>query len=450
MDFAVLPPEVNSGRLYSGPGSGPMLAAATAWARLASETALAAGAYQSVLTGLTDEVWLGPAANSMACALAPYVMWLDETAVLAQQTATGATAAAAAFEEALASMVPPPVIAANRKALVTLIAANVFGQNSAAISMLEAEYAQLWVLDAAAMYAYAAQSAAATTLSSFTDPPTTTDPTGLGRQAAAAAEATAGGAKDQLAQLIAAIPQALQGLAPAAAPLQLADDPSALTLSQLVSYVLILPKSIVPFNDAIKSVLYGLIQYSRNLNTDLDIAAATGGRAGFGSGASALAASALPVPPPATGSGPLSARVGAGAAVGRLSVPPNWVTSAPVATMAAAAQGSGVAGVPAAAAAAAEIPCGVFGDLGLAGLAGRALTGSAPRSRPAAAMNGHAQSRLERLVTELAGTTEVQHWHVDPDRLDSLLEELAEQPGVHAVHVNPGGQHRAGPDRQPG
>ncbi|MGB7163072.1 MAG: PPE domain-containing protein, partial [Mycobacterium sp.] len=26
MDFALLPPEVNSGRMYEGPGSGPMLA----------------------------------------------------------------------------------------------------------------------------------------------------------------------------------------------------------------------------------------------------------------------------------------------------------------------------------------------------------------------------------------------------------------------------------------
>ncbi|MGB6201510.1 MAG: hypothetical protein WBF85_02240, partial [Mycolicibacter algericus] len=96
------------------------------------------------------------------------------------------------------------------------------------------------------------------------------------------------------------------------------------------------------------------------------------------------------------------------------------------------------------------IPTGVFGDIALASLAARALTGAAPRSRPAAAMNGHAQSRLERLVTELAGTTDVQHWHVDPSRLDSLLEELAEQPGVHAVHVNPDGQNNAGPGRQPG
>ena len=35
MDFAMLPPEVNSGRMYAGPGSGPMLAAAAAWDGLA-------------------------------------------------------------------------------------------------------------------------------------------------------------------------------------------------------------------------------------------------------------------------------------------------------------------------------------------------------------------------------------------------------------------------------
>ncbi|WP_236728208.1 PPE domain-containing protein, partial [Mycobacterium tuberculosis] len=31
MDFGALPPEINSGRMYCGPGSGPMLAAAAAW-----------------------------------------------------------------------------------------------------------------------------------------------------------------------------------------------------------------------------------------------------------------------------------------------------------------------------------------------------------------------------------------------------------------------------------
>lgn len=448
MDFAALPPEVNSGRLYAGPGSGPMLAAATAWARLAAETGSAARTYRSVLTGLTDQGWLGPTSEVMAAAVTPYLAWLDATAALAEQTAARAIAAGAAFDQAYAAVAPPPVIAANRSAQTTLVATNVLGQNSAAIAALDAEYAQLWVQDAIAMYGYAAQSAAATTLTPFTEPPATTDPAGLGGQAAAVAAATAGSAHDQLSRLITAIPQALNGLAPAAglaaASTQPAQTATALSLTQVVSYVELVAKSIVPFNDAIKTILYGLIQYSRNLTIDLDIAAATGGSAGFGSGATVLAADAsIPV-----GSAPISAGAGNAGTIGRLSVPPNWVTTAPVAKMAAVAlPGAGPAAAPAAAAA---IPTGVFGDLALAGLAGRALTGAAPRSRPAAAMNGHAQSRLERLVTELAGTTEVQHWHVDPSRLDSLLEELAEQPGVHAVHVKRDGQNTTGPDRQPG
>ena len=332
MDFAALPPEVNSGRLYAGPGSAPMLAVATAWARVASETASAAGVYQSVLTGLLGEGWLGAAAGSMAAAVTPYVEWLNASAAIAEQAAARATAAAAAFEEAYWAIAPPPVIAANRSALVTLVATNVFGQNSAAIGALEAEYAQLWVQDAAAMYAYAAQSAAATGLTPFTQPPATTDPSGLGGQAAAVAQAAANSAHTQLSRLISAIPQALHGLGQAAASLSPpAAQASAPTLSQLVSYLLILPKSIVPFNDAIKSVLYGMIQYSRNLTTDLDIAAATGGGAGFGSGASALVASEQTVVPLATGAGSVSSPPSVAGTVGRLSVPQSWTSTAPVA-----------------------------------------------------------------------------------------------------------------------
>ncbi|WP_416143388.1 PPE domain-containing protein [Mycobacterium tuberculosis] len=37
MNFSVLPPEINSGRMFFGAGSGPMLAAAAAWDGLAAE-----------------------------------------------------------------------------------------------------------------------------------------------------------------------------------------------------------------------------------------------------------------------------------------------------------------------------------------------------------------------------------------------------------------------------
>lgn len=42
MDFGALPPEVNSGRMYCGPGSAPMVAAASAWNGLAAELSVAA------------------------------------------------------------------------------------------------------------------------------------------------------------------------------------------------------------------------------------------------------------------------------------------------------------------------------------------------------------------------------------------------------------------------
>lgn len=37
MNFSVLPPEINSARMYVGAGSGPLLQAAAAWDALAGE-----------------------------------------------------------------------------------------------------------------------------------------------------------------------------------------------------------------------------------------------------------------------------------------------------------------------------------------------------------------------------------------------------------------------------
>jgi PPE-repeat protein len=61
LDFAMLPPEVNSARMYSGAGSGPMLAAASAWNGLAAELHSTALSYGKVLTALSSEEWYGPA-----------------------------------------------------------------------------------------------------------------------------------------------------------------------------------------------------------------------------------------------------------------------------------------------------------------------------------------------------------------------------------------------------
>ena len=84
MDFAALPPEINSGRMYAGPGSGPMLAAAAAWDELAAELYSTASSYGSVISDLTSG-WLGPSSAAMAAAAAPYVSWIATTAGHAEQ-----------------------------------------------------------------------------------------------------------------------------------------------------------------------------------------------------------------------------------------------------------------------------------------------------------------------------------------------------------------------------
>ncbi|OBG21865.1 PPE family protein [Mycobacterium sp. 852002-51057_SCH5723018] len=215
-DFGALPPEINSGRMYAGPGAESIMVAATAWDELAAELATAASGYNSVLTELTSAPWVGPSSTAMVTAVVPYVSWLSTAAGLAEESASQARAAAGAFEAAFAMTVPPPVIAANRALLMALIATNFFGQNTPAIMATEAQYIEMWAQDAAAMYGYAASSAAATVLTPYQSPPNTSTPDSVAQQNAAVAQATAqpaGNSAQTAAQAAASVPQMLQQMA---------------------------------------------------------------------------------------------------------------------------------------------------------------------------------------------------------------------------------------------
>lgn len=212
LDFAQLPPEINSALMYSGPGSAPLLAAAAAWEGLATELDSAASAYGSVIAGLTDGPWQGPASSAMLTAVVPQVAWLRATGGRVEQAASQAVAAAGAYESAFAETVPPPVIAANRALLMELLATNFLGQNTPAIAIAEAQYGEMWAQDAAAMYGYAGTSAAASTLPPFEPAASVTDPSGAARQAAAVAQA-AGTSGGESAQALDAVPQTLSALA---------------------------------------------------------------------------------------------------------------------------------------------------------------------------------------------------------------------------------------------
>jgi PPE-repeat protein len=220
LDFAMLPPEVNSARMYSGAGSASMLAAASAWKGVAAELRSTALSYGAVLSALTDEEWQGPASAAMADAAAPYVAWMNTTAVQAEQAASQAEAAAAAYETAFAATVPPPEIAANRVQLVSLVSTNFLGLNTPAIAATEAQYGEMWGQDAAAMYGYAGSSAVASQLTMFGPPQPIVNPAATTAQSAAMAKAaatSAGTGQSTVSKLMTSVPGTLRSLAAPAA-----------------------------------------------------------------------------------------------------------------------------------------------------------------------------------------------------------------------------------------
>lgn len=173
-DFVLLPPEINSARMYAGPRSASMWAAAAAWDGVAAQLGSAASAFAATVSTLTGGPWQGPAAMTMASAAAPYVQWLTATSANAELAANQARLSAGAFEAAFVATVPPQVVAANRALLATLIATNILGQNTAAIAATEAEYSEMWAQDVAAMSGYdAATRAAEATWTPFGSPPVT-------------------------------------------------------------------------------------------------------------------------------------------------------------------------------------------------------------------------------------------------------------------------------------
>ena len=370
MDFATLPPEVNSGLMYAGPGSGPIIAAAASWDSLAAEVSSAAGDYGSVISGLTSGPWQGPASASMVAAAAPYVSWMNATAAQAEQAADQAKAAASAYEAAFTATVAPPVIAANRTLLASLVASNILGQNTPAIAATEAHYAEMWAQDAAAMYGYAGSSAAASTLTPFAAPPATTT----------VSQAAGTGTSAPLSQLVTSVPAALQGLASPATSTSAGSG-----LNGMMNWLglggsnLTTPAGILNFLSGADGSPLGAFLNDNGLNTMFSSgfympgnflgtmsdfvglgnagaaseAASGAGAASEAAGdAAAAAAGEGALAAPAAGAGELgsagavSAALGRGTAIGALAVPPSWTVVPPTVSPLSGLSGAALGGMP--------------------------------------------------------------------------------------------------------
>lgn len=376
LDFGALAPEFNSARMYSGPGPGSMMAAAWAWNMLAAELDSAATAYDTVITQLTSEGWLGPASTQMAEAAKPYLVWMRTSAAQAEQAATSARAAVGAYETAFAATVPPPLIETNRTLLAQAISTNVLGQNIPLITQLEAQYGEMWAQDAATMYGYAAQTAPTAEVTPFTEPTQTTNPAGGAMQAAAvnraASTSASAGTQATQSQLLSSTPSALQSLAsPSAAPASTTPITDALKQNEFVS---LWSQYVSPTQNTL-AMMYratGMTTHFQSLGKALAPAAKAASDG-------AKAAAALPTVGASLrgltgGGGAISASLASAAPVGGLSVPPTWSAATPAVT-------SGASSIPVSRFITTPETAGpgnLLGGMPLAGVGGGS-TGSGPR-----------------------------------------------------------------------
>jgi PPE-repeat protein len=371
-DYEV-PPEINSGRMYVGPGSGSLVASAASWQALAAQLGSSGAAFQAVVEALTVGSWLGPSSISMALAAAPYVVWMIATAMQCEQAAAAAAQAAMAFEAARAGVVPPPVIAENRANLATLVATNFMGVNTPAIAANEAAYDEMWAQDTTTMYGFASDASGITgSLVPFTAPLDASNPAGLAAQAASVGESagTAAGQQPMNFASSTAMPAGMD------AQNMLSMGPSLLST---------LPSTLQGLASPLSSGLggSGLGQFQSLISPFMSMFANPGMLGGTGAGA--IGAGATPGLAGLSGvsaaAGEVEAMAGGAGSLGGLSVPATWTAGAvettssgrAVAPVAASgAMGSGTSAAPASAPGS-----GMYGGAPMAaGMGGRGGEGS--------------------------------------------------------------------------
>lgn len=400
VDYGGIPPDITSALMYAGSGSTSLQAAASAWNSLSAELSSAAADYDTVVTRLASEEWLGPSSTAMANAVQPYVQWMSNTAAQAETAATQARAAAAAYEQAFAATVPPPLIAANRAELTQAVQTNVMGQNSSIIAQLEQQYSEFWAQDAATMYQYASQSQAASKVANFASPTAMTNPAGQVMQTNATAQSAASSAATTSTNTIQQVITALQKYFTAlTTPNYVNSGSTAVTdptgLFQLLFGTSTLPTSLNAFASdysPIASVLYNteglpyfsigmannFVQASKTLGLLGGAAPAAAAPAAAGGGLGGLGAALGGGVGGGVGGGgsAVAAGVGAGAPVGGLSVPPGWSAATAPATAATNAPlpVTSISGAPEGAGAG-----NLLGGMPLAGAPGFGGGGAGPR-----------------------------------------------------------------------
>ena len=328
----------------------------------------------------------------MAAAVQPYVEWMTTTGAQAEQAAAQAQSAAAAYETVLGSVVPPPAIAINRAELSQATATNVLGQNNGVIAQLEAQYAEFWAQNAAALYNYAGQSAAAAKVTPYTNAPAITNPAGTTTQAAATAAAQATPAASLQGFLTQIQSQLGQLAGPLANPTTTGQAVTAFQSSNPLlqeAWFLFSGQTVLPTNFGTlingyapyASLFYnteGLPYFSIGMgNNFVQIAKTTGALTAPAAAAAPAVPKGLPSLGGLLGGGAAhpAAAIGNAGSIGKLSVPVSWTGNVGPTGHVAPQLVSTVSAAPEAAGG----PGNLLGGMPLAGVGSGASSGAGPR-----------------------------------------------------------------------
>jgi len=328
---------------------------------------------------------------------------------------------------------------------------NILGQNNAAIAAAEAEYAQFWAQDVAAVTGYAGSAQAATTgLGSFTEAPQTTNDSGQAAQAAAATTAATTAPTSPLETIIDQIETDLNSFSTDLTGLNsdytnfftdaIGTLPGGSSLSSLYTsfYSLVSGAgSQATFTNVVNSTTsLGISQWKNfSIYQPWSHGVALGSLNGGLSSPGHLA--------PGLGARAATAALGSAQTVGKLSVPPSWAGATPAVRLAATALPDGA--FAATAAPATDIPLSLLNQSTMGSLTGGALgspasrvvssTGVRPKVVPAGERS-KGPVRLDKVIAQLQQAPDsVQHWSVDEAGLDELVAKLSTKPGIHAVHL---------------
>ena len=148
------PPEVLEEELNDGVGVGPLLRSALNQAGLGMEYRQAALEIEALLGAMGSHGWNGETAEAFVTSYMTFLQWLIRAAATHEEVAALQETVVAAYVAAVAAMPTRSELAANRVTYGVLMGTNFFGINTIPISIIEEQYAAMWIRAATAMLAY--------------------------------------------------------------------------------------------------------------------------------------------------------------------------------------------------------------------------------------------------------------------------------------------------------